>query len=233
MSIIPRISAIMRYYGPGYCEVGWSFVPTAFSRGVRGESAHRAKNIERAVRRAKAQVRRKVMAAALDHLLTLTYRENMMDEERAMRDFERFARLMREKLPGWRYVAVWERQERGAIHWHLAVRGFQDVFLIRRLWRQVVGEGNIDVRAWRGGRGAWPRQRLAGYLAKYVGKALGEEDRLGRHRFRASLGIEVPEERRRFASVADVVVWFYSTGEVPGYEWMKGEGAVGWICSWA
>ena len=47
------------------------------------------------------------------------------------------------------FVAVLECQQRGAIHPHLAVRGFQDVRLLRRCWYKIVGngQGQVNVRA--------------------------------------------------------------------------------------
>jgi hypothetical protein len=43
------------------------------------------------------------------------------------------------------YVAVLERQQRGALHPHLAVKGFQDVRLLRRCWYKIVGNGQGQV----------------------------------------------------------------------------------------
>jgi hypothetical protein len=70
----------------------------------------------------------------------------------AEEDLRQFLKLVRERYPEYPYVAVWERQKRGAIHWHLGVPGFQDVRFLRSCWLQVVGEGygNIDVRGPRG-----------------------------------------------------------------------------------
>ena len=70
---------------------------------------------------------------------------------------------MREVLGEFVHIVVEERQNRGAIHFHVAVVGFQDVKLIRRIWLPIVGEGNIDVQ-YRGGKKGiqWKRNRLAG-----------------------------------------------------------------------
>ena len=197
----PTIHAIMHDYGQGEIEVGWARVNGASSR--RHEQKRQepflgyadAINEARAVGRAKAQVRRKCMAGELSYLLTLTYRD-IVDLGRAWRDLEAFVRLVHRYKGEWPYVVVLELQERGAPHFHLAVRGFQDVVLIRWCWRRVVGDGNIDVQAPPGrGGGPWKRSALGRYLTKYVTKEMAAHE-FGKHRYRASLGIEIPTERK-------------------------------------
>ncbi len=73
--------------------------------------------------------------------LTLTYRENVTDYKQTCSDLSRFVRKVKRELPGWVYVAIPEKQKRGAWHWHMAVIGRQDVNLLRECWRAVVGEG--------------------------------------------------------------------------------------------
>jgi hypothetical protein len=143
--------------------------------------------------RAKGTVRRKLLTIGADHLLTMTYRKVVTEIERAEKDFRQFLKLVRERYPVFPYVAVWERQQRGAIHWHLGVVGFQDVRFLRRCWLAVVGagKGNIDVQGPRGRR--WSCASLARYLAKYIVK--GQEGRRrGQHRYRCSVGIMIPKE---------------------------------------
>ena len=69
-------------------------------------------------------------------------------------------------------------------------KGFQNVELLRGLWRSIVGEGNIDVQYKRSPAGVqWKKSGLASYLAKYIGKDM--ETDLNEKRFRCSLGIEI------------------------------------------
>jgi hypothetical protein len=63
------------------------------------------------------------------------------------------------------YVAVLERQQRGALHPHLAVKGFQDVRLLRRCWYKIVGNGQGQVNV-RGPRPGSSPVKLARYLSK-------------------------------------------------------------------
>lgn len=229
----------LRNYGDGLGEIGWSFIPTVIpKKSVRGASEDREQNEDRAVRRAKSRLRQLILTAGADHLLTLTYRENVTDYDRACGDLSRFVRLVKGHMPAWIYIAVPERQKRGAWHWHIAVRGRQDVILLRALWRQVVGEGNIDVVP---PKGTGHRRKLAliRYLGKYLAKGFSEDDRqLNGRRYRASLGIEVPLE---YLTVPDDlrgdVAGFaldclkVATGSI-GFVWNPEELPAGWACSW-
>jgi hypothetical protein len=156
---------------------------------------------QRSVRRAKQRVRWLIAATGADHMLTLTYRENMQDVERLKADWKAFVRLVSKELPEWPYVAVKERQDRGAYHLHVALKGRQDIGLLRRCWYQVVGEGNgqIDVqgpkRRWGSGGAVWSSRRIASYLTKYLAKDLGDEVRAEEKKYWARKGVQIPEKR--------------------------------------
>lgn len=148
--------------------------------------------------RARRTVRSRLLMMQADRMLTLTYRENVTDIEQAWRDFGKFNRVMKWRFKDrWQYVCVPERQERGAIHFHLAIRGYFPVNTVRRFWRDVVGEGNIDITSPRAhGKASWNPKRIAHYLTKYITK----NDTVGfnRRRYSASTNIEAPEVRRGF-----------------------------------
>lgn len=226
-------------YGGGLCEVGWSFVGSILvAKSGRGEAEDRNAHEMRAVRRARSQLRRLVLSANADHLLTLTYRENVTDYRQASADLGRFARRVRARLPFWIYIAVPERQARGAWHWHLAVVGRQDVELLRAAWRDVVGDGNIDVQQPKS-RSTNRRLALVRYLGKYLAKGFEEGDReLNGHRYRASLGIDVPSrtielppECRGNVSAYALEQLRIQAGAV-GFVWTDESALMGWACSW-
>ena len=125
-----------------------------------------------------------------DRLLTLTYRENMRDVKQGWLDFQRFVRSMRKVFGRWPYVAVMEFQARGAVHFHVAQKGHIDVRIVRKLWRRVVGEGNIDITTPRRVKHdqKCPRVRIAGYLTKYMAKSFDYVP-LETNRYRTSKGI--------------------------------------------
>lgn len=132
---------------PGLKELQRSFdganvPPSLLVPQVRSEAEQECRNAEnrrRAAHRAKQAVRWLLKAMGADHLLTLTFRENVTDIARVQRVFQRFTRLMRLRYPEWRYVACRELQERGAWHLHLGIRGRGDVHWIRRCWWVALG----------------------------------------------------------------------------------------------
>jgi hypothetical protein len=141
----------------------------------------------KSVNRTRTSIRRTVHAMGADALLTLTYRRNETNRGTAFADLARFIRNMREALGQFLYVAVAEKQKRGAIHFHIAVKGWQDLGLIRDCWKRAGGDGNIDVRKWHG-----PLHRMASYISKYVTKSFTDEelDRRSEHRYRRAQGIK-------------------------------------------
>ena len=142
-----------------------------------------AANRERSTRRARTMVRRLCKAKALDTMLTLTYRENVTDRAVIARHLDLAIKRIRRVIPGFQYVAVFERQKRGAWHAHLAVERVQSHYLhrgtlvrsydlLRAIWRGVVGDlgGNVDVSRSKAARRS--SARIAAYLSKYIGKGL-------------------------------------------------------------
>lgn len=234
-----KYKVILRNYGDGMAEIGWSFVGSAnpFKAG-KGQSEKREDHESRAQRRARSRIRQLILSANADHMLTLTYRENVTDFRRACADLSKFVRLVKRKLPQWVYIAVSEQQQRGAWHWHLAVIGRQDVELLRTAWRRVVVEGNIDVSPPKGA-GTQRRLSLVRYLGKYLAKGFTEGNRkLNERRFRASLGIVVPEvmltlpKMRRHDAAGYAVQSLAEAAGSIGYVWQSEQNNAGWACSW-
>jgi hypothetical protein len=174
------------------------------------------------------------MAGGLDHLLTLTTRANVSSVSESWRSWKCFIRYVQKRYPGFAYVAVPELQKRGAVHFHVAVRGYQDVRFLRRAWLAVVGDGNIDVKGPRTrGPSMWKRAKLAGYLSKYIGKEMGTTE--GRQRYRVSEGIAIPGETRilEYPMFFDFVAsLFDSLGAVCAFHWKAENQPHGWACSW-
>lgn len=235
-----RWKIIFRDYGSGLCEVGWSFVGNlAPGKAGRGKSELRPLHEERAVRRARSRLRQLVLSANADHLLTLTYRANVTEYCQACKHLSGFTRRVKARLPGWVYIAVPERQQRGAWHWHMAVIGRQDVGLLRSCWRLVVGDGNIDVQKPRNTT-ANRRLGIVKYLGKYLAKGFEEGNReLNGHRFRASLGIKVPSLSIQLPREHRNNVTEYVLGQlrarcgIVGFSWTDQQSLAGWACSWA
>lgn len=169
-------------------------------RARRGESEKRKENNEDSAKRAKQAVRLRCKTIAADRMITLTYRENMQDEERLKRDWDSFRRRMgRHKQ--FDYVATVEEQERGAYHIHVAVRGRQSYQLVRSIWQRIVGTddagrqmGQINVRdPHKFGFGKNGQHKLASYISKYITKDQDSHE-LNKKRYWSSKGIPVPEK---------------------------------------
>lgn len=246
---LPRFSASVRDYGNGLVEAGIAFVPIE-RRDAGNAKTTQHDDTDRAVRRARATIRRRCLAMGADHLLTLTYRENMTDWEQACRDLEAFIRVLRAQMGPFHYVAVAERQKRGAWHWHLGVKGFQLVTVLRAAWRSVAGEGNIDVRGPDArdrverpahvGAVQWEAFRLSSYLSKYLMKNIEDTTRRGgEHRFRCSLGIGDPVQRIEFdcrtldQALHELAERFEQVGASVAFVWRAPDDRPqAWLCSW-
>lgn len=195
-----------RVFDDGQCQVTVAkerhFVGPAIKRkpqAKRGESENREANDDDAGRRAKKNVRDCCKTIGADRMLTLTYRENMLDRVRALKDWDAFRRRL-SKHKDFHYVAVIEEQQRGALHFHVAVHGKQSYVLLRSIWQRVVGKsadgqqmGQVNVREpHRFGFGWNGAHKLASYIAKYCSKEMNSRA-LDQKRYFRSRGIVVPE----------------------------------------
>jgi hypothetical protein len=163
----PPFRVRSRFYSSGLCERVGFFVNHAqpvggYARAVRRKSSDLdAPRSEESVRRSKAALRRLIYSFGPDRMLTLTFRDNVTDFDQAQRAWQSFARGWKRNFPDSPIVAVPERQQRGAWHFHCAVLGFHDLRVIHRIWKH----GAVNMR-----RGK--RSGVSRYLAKYMGKDL-------------------------------------------------------------
>ena len=204
----------------------------------------RLANMKRAARRAKTRVRRMVKVLGLDALLTLTYRENQQDLTLCKRHLKEFVRRMKRLLPGFVYVAAFERQKRGAWHVHMAVHALprdlpaangvkvKSFNVVRAVWRGVVGDlgGTINQAK----RKRWSQQstgKLAAYLSKYMLKAFEEGDDWS-NRYSGSAAVEVPDAVKltfRGAGLAELIGLVFddiAAGDVQCMSWLSRWGDV-------
>lgn len=199
-------TARQRVFPDGQCEITISKEKfhiggeiRSLARSKRGESEKRERNDDVAGRRAKKNVRLCCKEIGADRMVTLTYRENMVDRDRALKDWKAFCRRLG-KCKKFYYVAVIEEQERGALHFHVAVRGRQNYHMLRSVWQSVLGLGQsgeqlgqVNVRdPHKFGFGKAGAHKLASYLAKYCSKAM-ECRGLDQKRYFRSRGIVLPE----------------------------------------
>ena len=208
-------------------------------------------NHNRAVRRAKQSIRFCCKQMQADRLFTLTYRENIQDRERVRADFQNFLRRVRKVYPAWDYVAVLERQERGAYHIHCAVVGWQRVGYLRSCWYKALGGTGNEVGAdtpgavnitspqkrWGAGVKEWKTEKLAGYLTKYLHKTFEQSD-AEKRRFWKSKGVQAPKPERFWvagSSMYEAIPSAYETlvtffGVKPDFDmWLSSSGDCFWL----
>ncbi|MDQ7981948.1 hypothetical protein QYH69_32510 [Paraburkholderia sp. SARCC-3016] len=186
-------------------------------RGVRGRrvsqegesdadvSVRSDKSLRTSIERSKRMIRQRCKAIGADRMLTFSTRSNESSIEVWAKWWDAFRRRMN-RLKDFHYVAVLERQERGAWHIHVAVSGRQDWKLLRSIWLSVLRDSNTDgttydsikdfekylVRRQLSGKGRAMRHLIATYIAKYVGKSAGATA-FNKKRYWTSKGIVLPE----------------------------------------
>jgi len=202
---------LLRDYGEGLLEITWSFRERrALSEDTtRGQSEDTVEIREASVRRARRHIKRKTLHGGLDHLLSLDFKDNVTELRVALRALRLFCDRVQAAIPGWKYLATRERQKRGAWHFHMAVKGRQDVKLLRSIWWSVVGErkGNIDVQEPRARKTKNRRVYVAEYISKYIGKDL-EDWQLNKKMYYHSKNVEDPPvEEVAIVLNAELSVW--------------------------
>lgn len=206
-------------------------------------------NIFRAKRRAKTRVRRLCKAFGVNTMFTLTYRRNVEDLDECKRHVKAFVRRAKGYIPGFRYVAAFERQQRGAWHVHMATQSIDQRFrvkgawvksydVLRSIWRGIVGfdNGTVNVSDGRGrGRNRAPRRRsparLAAYMSKYMLKAFEDGEEYS-NRYSASEQTGLPQPVRmefKNSTLADLVPMVYAqiaSGPCELFSWLSKWGDV-------
>jgi hypothetical protein len=104
-------------------------------------------------------------------MLTLTFRENVIDLSEAWEAWQAVRLRMLKTWPGMLGAGVWERQKRGAWHLHLAIERRLEAGAVRELVGPF-GFGRVHLRWMRGSP-----KGLAWYLIGYLGDAVRPEDR--------------------------------------------------------
>lgn len=205
------------------------------------------RNANRAARRAKTKVRQLCKVMGVDALLTLTYRDNITDMDVCKAHVKEFVRRMRRVLPGFAYVAAFERQKRGAWHVHMAIHALpfqlpwagvkvKSYSVVRGIWRAVAGAagGNID-QARRKRNSRKTSAQIASYISKYITKAFNEGERFT-NRYSAS-AVDMPQAvrmRLQGSSLADIIGLVYLHMGAAGTitrPWISGWGDVFFLSS--
>jgi hypothetical protein len=213
----------------------------------------RLDNLKRNANRAKTACRRIIKAEGFDELLTLTYRENQQDRALCKAHFKEWVRRMKRHLGGeFRYCASFERQDREAMHVHLAVHKLpkhavhkgvkiESWRLGTAVWHTVVGEDNGlcyvgAKKRWSGDkRMPLGKARMAAYVSKYIMKDYADAE-ASSNRYSRSNGVPVVRPRvMRFdrATLADIIALAFTCedGDVVVSHHASEEHGRYWLCT--
>jgi len=160
-----------------------------YNRTNRFSTTRRADSVGRLKKCFLRLVRANLSGLGRPTLLTLTFVE-LVGIEMAYPCLTTFVTRLRKLCPQFRYVGVPEFQKRGSTHFHLLAWGIQDEIVekeatlrhIQRLW----GRGFLDISHTDGS------PKLAGYLAKYLLKAVYDERLLDKKAYSCSRGMLRP-----------------------------------------
>ncbi|MBT0793346.1 Rep protein [Bacillus cereus] len=150
--------------------------------------------------RARNEVRR-IVLSNFDNkskFMTLTFRENLQDIEKANKCFTDFVRalnrdLSKKGIPKMKYIAVVEFQKRGAIHYHMIcdLKGFRAKRLWE-LWKNATRQydGGVDIKNIK------QVDNLGAYVTKYMVKDLEKVDErlIGKKAYQRSLNLDKPKQ---------------------------------------
>lgn len=110
---------------------------------------------------------------------TFTFAENVTDKLEASMRWRRLKARLKRAYPGLRAVGVWQRQRRGAWHFHCVFDRRLDVVTVRA-WAVACGFGSqLNMRAigdLPGMKQGWSPQRVASYLVRYITRDVSEGD---------------------------------------------------------
>ena len=163
-----------------------------------------------AARRARSKIRRYCTSNRLNRLGTLTYRGDGNHDPMVLREhLAGFFRGLRSGLGGDRlpylWVPEWHKSGHG-LHAHFAVGRFVPRSLIEEAW----GHGFVHIKLLSdlpvGSGQLSEARRAAGYLAKYVGKDVGDTAKpAGLHRYEVAQGFQPTPVRLQGRHLVDVL----------------------------
>jgi hypothetical protein len=185
--------------------------------------------LKSSARRAKRMIKRLIMANCflwfkekgkpyLPITLTLTFKENIVNLKQANYEFTKFIRRLNYETNGiegkdlkqsnLKYLAVFELQKRGAIHYHMIFFNLPYIKDVYRKMYKIWGQGRIMV----GGKdknftkvkNQAQLQKIIFYFIKYIQKSVFENNCPRQKKYIASKGLLKPQENS-FVEVVSLV----------------------------
>lgn len=130
--------------------------------------------------------------------LTLTFKENIQEIHYTNSEFKKFIKrlnyqLYKTKKSQIKYLATWEKQKRGAIHYHIIL--FHFPFIPQKRLVDIWGHGNI----WINKIDVDNIENKGRYVSKYFDKDLDLKEHKKKAFFK-SQNLKLPKEKKRMAS---------------------------------
>jgi hypothetical protein len=117
--------------------------------------------------------------------MTLTFAKNITDLKTANYIFNQFIKRITYKYPDFKYLAIPEFQQRGAVHYHLLC---EMPFIHFREITEIWGQGNIDIKTLN------DVDNIGAYVCKYLSKDMFDERTFGKKKFFRSQTLLNPVE---------------------------------------
>lgn len=139
--------------------------------------------------RSRQMIRRLILANFNNDskFVTLTFKENLTDLEEANKRFKRFIQRLRYKYQSFKYLAVIEFQERGAVHYHM----ISDLpYIKNKELAEIWNEGFVKIT------NITHVDNVGAYMIKYMVKDLTDKRLSRRKVYQCSKGLDKPYEAR-------------------------------------
>lgn len=161
--------------------------------------------------------------------LTLTYKENIVDIDESNSNFNKFIKRLKYYLKknfdyqiDLKYIATWEKQKRGSIHYHIILFGFP--FIPINDLQEIWGHGFIKINK----IDHVEKENKGRYVSKYFAKDLDIKEHK-KKAFFTSRNLRKPVENYEFVNNNDIgnidhVIYQseYKTKKKIGQEWYEG-----------
>lgn len=144
---------------------------------------------ETAISRQRKRIRQLVNTNMTERssFLTLTFSENLLDETKAKREMAKFFMRLKYHYPAVKhdYLAVWERQKRGAVHFHIILFDVPKIPL--RALNKIWGHGYVKINKINN------VDNVGAYVCKYLSKDLDLDEKKSSRRYTTSRGLKEPQ----------------------------------------
>lgn len=170
------------------CQHG--FAGNGGRRKKEEEESERSEEIRAtSCRAARNRLRRLAVANFTNHskFITLTFKRNEKDVQSANNSFKKFIQRLRYRYGRFKYIAVIEFQERGAVHYHM----MSDLpYIKNKELRDLWDQGHVKINDIK------HVDNVGAYMIKYMLKDLKDPRLKGQKSYLSSKGLDKPIEIR-------------------------------------